>query len=64
MSEAAEGLFLNQEEVKVLFSLLKTREYALSNAERMLLLKLENALYARLSVHEVEALLSGRTGGR
>jgi hypothetical protein len=64
MNEAAGGLFLSQEEVKVLFSLLKAREYALSNAERTLLLRLENALYACLSVDEVEALLSGRTGGR
>jgi hypothetical protein len=57
MREAVEGLFLSQEEIKVLFSLLKAREYSLSNAERALLLKLENALYACLSVYEVEALL-------
>jgi hypothetical protein len=74
MNEGNEGLFLSPEDVKVLFALLKSREYALSNAERQLLLKVENALYACLSVDEAEALLpqtqtrspdpfSGRRGG-
>lgn len=58
MKEANEGLFLSEEDVKVLFTLLKSREYALSNAERQLLLKTENVLYASLSVDEAEALLS------
>lgn len=54
---------MSPDEIKVLFTLLKSREYALSNAERQLLLKTENALYACLSVDEVEALLpQGQTG--
>ncbi|MDR2786133.1 MAG: hypothetical protein LBB83_09500 [Treponema sp.] len=74
MNEANEGLFLSPEDVKVLFTLLKSREYALSNVERQLLLKIETALYACLSIDEAEALLprsqieaadpcSGRKGG-
>jgi hypothetical protein len=57
MDEANGELFLTQEDTKVLFTLLKAREYALSGAERLVLSKIENALYARLSVDEVEALL-------
>jgi hypothetical protein len=76
MNEANEGLFLSPEDVKILFMLLKTREYALSNEERQVLSRIEASLYARLSVDEVEALLpssngapakalaSGRAGGR
>jgi hypothetical protein len=63
MNEANEGLFLTQEDTKVLFTLLKTREYALSGAERLVLSKIEDALYARLSVDEVEALLPRNQGG-
>jgi hypothetical protein len=71
--EVNEGLCLTQEDTEVLFTLLKSREYALSGAERLVLSKIEGALYARLSVDEVEALLprqggasvpaSGRRGG-
>jgi hypothetical protein len=57
MNEANGGLFLGPEDVKILFTLLKSREYALSNTERQLLSKVENALYACLSVDEAEALL-------
>jgi hypothetical protein len=63
MNEAREGLFLSEEDTKVLFTLLKSREYVLSNAERQLLLKTEKALYTRLSVDEVEALLPPSRGG-
>jgi hypothetical protein len=66
MNETNEGLFLNLEDAKALFTLLKGREYALSNAERQVLSKIEDALYACLSVDEVEALLPspGGTGVR
>jgi hypothetical protein len=63
MDEANKGLFLTQEDTKVLFTLLKAREYALSGAERLVLSKIENTLYARLSVDEVEALLPRNQGG-
>jgi hypothetical protein len=62
MNEANEGLFLTQEDTKVLFTLLKAGECALSGAERLVLSKIENALYARLSVDEVEALLPRNQG--
>jgi len=66
MDETSEGLFLSLEDVKVLFTLLKTREYALSNEERQVLAKIEDTLYTRLSVDEAEALLPspGGKGGR
>jgi hypothetical protein len=57
MNEVNGGLFLTPEDTKILFTLLKAREYTLSGAERLVLSKIENALYARLSVDEVEALL-------
>jgi hypothetical protein len=62
MNEANEGLFLSPEDVKILFTLLKSREYALSNAERQVFSKIEDALYACLSVDEVEALLPSSKG--
>jgi hypothetical protein len=62
MDETSEGLFLSLEDVKALFTLLKAREYALANAERQVLAKVEDALYARLSVDEVEALLPSSGG--
>jgi hypothetical protein len=63
MSEGNEGLFLGPEDIKILFTLLKSREYALSNAERQLLLKIENTLYTSLSVDEAETLLSRTQAG-
>jgi hypothetical protein len=62
MSEGNEGLFLGPEDVKILFTLLKSREGALSAGERRLLLRAEDALYASLSVDEAEALLPGNRG--
>jgi hypothetical protein len=61
--EVKEGLFLSPEDVEVLFTLLKAREYALSDAEHLVLSKIENSLYACLSVDEVEALLPRNPGG-
>jgi hypothetical protein len=60
--EVEEGLFLSPEDVKVLFTLLKAREYALSGAERLVLSKIEDSLYACLSVDEIEALLPKNPG--
>ena len=54
---------MSWEDTKVLFTLLKSREYTLSNAERQLLLKTEDALYTRLSVDEIEALLPRNQSG-
>jgi hypothetical protein len=61
--EVKEGLFLSPEDVKVLFTLLKAREYALSGAERLVLSKIEDTLYTCLSVDEIEALLPRNPGG-
>jgi hypothetical protein len=63
MDKANEGLSLTLEDTKVLFTLLKTGEHALSGAERLVLSKIEDALYSRLSVDEVEVLLP-RVRGR
>jgi hypothetical protein len=51
-----EGLLLNNEELRILFPLLKGIEAQMKNAERAVLLKIEKALYDQLSINEIESL--------
>jgi hypothetical protein len=57
--ESLRGIFLTQEELLTLFSLLKRNEALLKNTERQLLVKIERELYEHLSIADLESRLGG-----
>ena len=59
MTLSKPGIFINMEELLVLFPLLKKNEDRLSGKERQILVKIEKELYEHLSIAEIEARLGG-----
>ena len=53
------SLTLTQEELMVLFPLLKKHEEHLNNKERQILVKIEKNMYEHLSIEEIEGRLGG-----
>jgi len=56
------GINFTQEELLVLFSLLKKSEARLNAKERQILVKIERTLYEHLSIADIESRLGGTVG--